>query len=451
MRVSTERLDENYKMKVAILGYGKQGKSAYNYWSRDSENDITICDRMSDLELPFNVHTKLGNDYLADLDQFDVIVRSPSIHPRDIITANSPAILRKVTSVTNEFLRVCPSKHIIGVTGTKGKGTTSSLIAKMLEAANFRVHIGGNIGTPPLDLLKEDIMADDYVVLELANFQLIDTQYSPHIGVCLMVVPEHLDWHPDVKEYYASKKQMFVWQTTDDIAIYYAKNEISREIASAGNGKKIPYMTLPGAEIINGNLIIDNQVICKTNEIKLLGEHNQQNACAAVTAVWNITQNVDAISSVLTSFSGLPHRLEFVGTVNVVDYYDDSFGTTPETTIVALQAFSQPKVVILGGSDKGSSYDELAKVVKSSNVQRAVLIGEQYTRIRAALEDAGYTDLVSGGSTMTDIVKTAKSVADAGSVVLLSPGCASFDMFKNYEDRGDQFKAAVQLLVSTAQ
>ncbi len=438
-------------MNIAILGYGKQGKSAFDYWSQDSENEITIVDKSTELELPFGAHTKLGQDYLKNLDQFDVIVRSPSIHPRDILSANSPAILNKVTSVTNEFFRVSPSKHIIGVTGTKGKGTTSTLIAKMLEANNFRVHIGGNIGTPPLDLLKENILPDDYVVLELANFQLIDIQYSPHIAVCLMVVPEHLDWHPDVNEYYNSKKQLFIWQTPEDIAIYFAKNEVSKQIASVGQGKKIPYMAEPGAVIVNDAFTIDNNIICKTSDLKLLGEHNWQNACAAITAVWNISQNVDAISNVLKTFSGLPHRLELVGSVNDIDFYDDSFGTTPETTIVALNAFTKPKVVILGGSNKGSSYDELARVVKASNVRRVVLIGEQASRIRASLEIVGYTDMVSGGSTMTDIVNSAKSVADPGNIVLLSPGCASFDMFKNYEDRGNQFKEVVQSLVSAVQ
>jgi len=210
-------------MKIAILGYGSQGRAAYEYW-RDG-NEITICDGNSKLELPTDVNTQLGADHLKGLERFDLLVRSPIVHPRAIVAANSPDILAKVTTVTNEFLRVCPTKNVIGVTGTKGKGTTSTLIALMLEAAGHRVHLGGNIGIPPLDMLKNDIQPDDWVVLELANFQLIDLQHSPRIAVCLMVVPEHLDWHTDPAEYFAAKTQLFRWQTAEDFAIYFADND----------------------------------------------------------------------------------------------------------------------------------------------------------------------------------------------------------------------------------
>ena len=186
-------------MKIAILGFGKQGLSAYDYW-KGPDNAITICDENEVLELPEGTSGQLGQNYLHELDKFDLIVRSPSVHPKDITVANSPATLDKVTSVTNEFFRVCPSKNIVGVTGTKGKGTTSTLIAKILEADGKKVHIGGNIGTPPLDMLKNGIEPEDWVVLELANFQLIDLNYSPKIAVCLMIAPEHLDWHTDVNE-----------------------------------------------------------------------------------------------------------------------------------------------------------------------------------------------------------------------------------------------------------
>lgn len=432
-------------MKVAILGYGEQGRAAFEYWAAQGA-EITICDRNDTLTLPDGAHSQLGEYYLQRLERFDVIVRSPSVHPRDIIAVNSPDILTKVTTVTSEFLRVCPSKNVVGVTGTKGKGTTSTLIAKMLEADGKRVHLGGNIGTPPLDLLKNGIQADDWVVLELANFQLIDLQYSPHIAVCLMVAPEHLDWHADTEEYFNAKSQLFRHQNADDIAIYYDKNENSKRIASTSKGWKIPYMAFPGGTVVDGNVVIDDQTVCATSDLKLLGEHNWQNVCAAVTAFWKISQNLEAMRSVLTNFTGLEHRLELVRELDGVAYYDDSFGTVPETAIVAIQAFQQPKVVILGGSDKGASYDELATTVKTSNVRQVVLIGQQADRIQAALERADYTDFTPGGETMTDIVDAARQAAQPGDVVLLSPACASFDLFKNYKDRGEQFKAAVNQL-----
>jgi len=431
-------------MKVAILGYGAQGRAAYEYWGAGHE--ITICDKDQKLVVPGNAHNQLGDAYLHGLDKFDLIVRSPSVHPQDIVAANSPDILAKVTTVTNEFFKVCPTKNIIGVTGTKGKGTTSTLIAKMLEADGRRVHLGGNIGTPPLELLSGGIEPDDWVVLELANFQLIDLRYSPHIAICLMVVPEHLDWHADSEEYYNAKSQLFRHQTSDDIAVYYADNEASGRIASTSPGLKIPYMDFPGSTVKDNVVMIDNQKVCNTSELKLLGRHNWQNVCAAITAVWKVTQNIEAMRAVLTSFSGLEHRLEFVRELNGVRYYNDSFGTTPETAIVAIQAFDEPKVVILGGSDKGASYDKLARTVATSNIRKVLLIGEQAARIKTALDGVGFTNTTDGGKTIQEIVATARSEARPGDVVLLSTACASFDMFDNYKQRGELFKQAVQAL-----
>jgi len=432
-------------MKIAILGYGLQGESAYNYWNTP-ENEITVCDQNKSLILPDDVRRVLGPDHLKNLDQYDLIVRSPVVHERDIVSNNAPEILRKVTTVTNEFMKVCLKKNIIGVTGTKGKGTTSTLIAKMLEASGKRVHLGGNIGIPPLDLLKNNIQPDDWIVLELANFQLIDLKISPHIAVCLMVVPEHMDWHEDIEEYITAKQQLFAHQVSDDIAIYYAHNEASKRVASAGGAKKIPFMISPGAEVMGELVMIDGEIICATDELELLGKHNWQNVCAAVTATWQITQNIAAIRSVLTSFSGLEHRLELVRDFEDVKYYDDSFGTTPETAMVAIEAFSQPKVVILGGSDKGAEFDDLAKTVTANNVRSVVLIGKMAEKIEKALSREGFTNIVRGGDTMREIVSAARTSAQDGDVVLLSTACASFDLFKNYKDRGEQFTQAVQAL-----
>lgn len=430
-------------MKIAILGFGLQGQSAYTYWHAD--NDITICDHKEDLRPPEGVSTQLGADYLHDLDRFDLIVRSPLVHPDDIVAANSPETLEKVTTVTNEFFRICPTKNIIGVTGTKGKGTTSTLITKMLEATGKRVHLGGNIGIAPLDMLEGNIGPEDWVVLELANFQLIDIEHSPHIGVCLMITAEHLDWHANEEDYFVSKSQMFMHQTPDDIAIFYANDSVSRRIAHVGSGQKIPYFEDPGALIQNESITIDGQVICNVSELKLLGKHNWQNVCAAVTAVWQIVQDTAAMRSVLTSFEGLEHRLEPVRVLDGVRYYNDSFGTAPSTAIVALEAFKEPKVIILGGSDKGADYGDLAKTVAASNMRKVLLIGEQAERIKQALLAAGVSRemIQPGGKNIDEIVATARAKAQPGDVVLLSPACASFDMFKNYKDRGEQFKRAV--------
>ena len=316
----------------------------------------------------------------------------------------------------------------------------------MLEAAGKRVFLGGNIGRSPLEFVDE-LQEDDWVVLETSSFQLIDATHSPHIAVCLMVVPEHLNWHADMAEYIAAKSQLFAHQTSDDVAIYFAENDNSKDIAKVGDGQKLPYFTPPGAYVDGDRIVIDDTEVCKLSDIKLLGEHNWQNVCAAVTAVWQAgVHDVDALRSVITSFSGLEHRLEFVRELDRVQYYDDSFGTTPETAIVALRAFIQPKVAILGGSDKGATYDELAATVADSNVRSVILIGDQAGAIKQALANVGYTSIVEGCQDMTEIIAAVRTVAKPGDIVLLSTGCASFGMFENYKDRGNQFKKAVQAL-----
>jgi UDP-N-acetylmuramoylalanine--D-glutamate ligase len=434
-------------MNIAILGFGSQGASSLEYWQKP-ENSITVCDRDENLDLPDGIAAQLGAGYLKGLDRFDLIVRSPSIYPADITKANpeSPAILNKVTSNTNEFMEVCPTRNIIGVTGTKGKGTTSTLITKMLEAVGHRVHLGGNIGTPPLEMLKADIQPDDWVVLELANFQLIDIKHSPRIAVCLMVVSEHMDWHPNLDDYLMAKQQLFRWQADDDVAVYFADNALSTQTVSVSKGKKIPYFREPGAMVQNERVVIEGQVICGVDEIKLLGKHNWQNVCAAVTAVWQITQDVKAIRHTVQSVTGLPFRLEFVRELGGVKYYNDSFGTTPETAVVAVQAFEQPKILIAGGSDKGASYKELARTITANNVKHVIAIGVTGRTIADELRALGYTSIIDNEITMPGIVARAHHLASDGDIVLLSTGSASFGLFKNYKDRGEQFNQAVRSL-----
>lgn len=433
-------------MKIAILGYGAQGRSAYEYW-RDG-NEISVCDGNKELVLPTGVNSQLGPDHLQGLDRFDLIVRSPIVHPRDIVAANSPAILEKVTSNTNEFFQVSPSCHIIGVTGTKGKGTTSTLITKILEAAGKRVHLGGNIGTPPLDLLKDTIHSDDWVVLELANFQLIDLQYSPPIAVCLMVAPEHQDWHNSVDEYFAAKAQLFAHQQADNVAIYYSLNPNSQAIAAHGFGQKLPYYAAPGAIVANDSISIAGRTICKTAELKLLGKHNWQNVCAAVTAVWQITQDVAAIRSVLTSFEGLPYRIELRREVQGISYYNDSFATGPPASLAAMAAIPGKKIMIFGGHDRGLNLNELAEAVAADqNIGKVLLIGASAQRLADCLDEHGFTNYtLSSARDMPTVVQQATKLASSGDAVVFSPGFASFDMFKNFEERGRQFNAAVEAL-----
>ena len=431
-------------MNVAILGFDLEGKASYEYFSRRGHT-ITICDQNPDLRVPDGADSQLGDAYLSGLDRFDMLVRTPGLPTAKILEKN-PNVAGKITSGTNEFFKAVTTKNIIGITGTKGKGTTSTLIAKILNASGQRVFLGGNIGVPALSFIEE-VAADDWVVLELSSFQLSDINYAPHIAVCLMVVPEHLNWHTDFPDYLAAKSRLFSHQTETDIAIYYADNEDSHTIASNSPGDKITYYAPPGAYVKDGWIQIDSQEICKTDELQLLGEHNWQNVCAAITAVWQAgVMDINAIRVAVTDFSGLEHRLEFVREVAGVQYYDDSFGTTPETAIVALRAFKEPKVLILGGSDKGAQFTELAAAVATGTVRHVITIGDTGPTIAEELRAAGFSDLTPGGTTMLDIVHTAQELAQKGDVVLLSTGSASFGLFKDYKDRGNQFKQVVQAL-----
>lgn len=437
-------------MNVAIVGYALDGRSSCDYFLARGDS-VTICDQNINLasEIPKGVVAKLGPHYLDDLDRFDLVVRTSGMSG-EIILKKYPDILdNAVTTNVNEFLRASPTKNIIGVTGTKGKGTTSTLIAKILEEADERVFLGGNIGVPPLSFIS-DVRPHDWVVLELSSFQLSDITHAPHIAVCLMVVPEHLNWHKNLDDYYAAKSNLFAYQNDKDIAIYYADNEDSHRIASHSPGDKLAYYAAPGAYVQDGEIIIDNQVICKTSELKLLGEHNWQNACAAVTAVWQAgVMDIDPIRTVLTSFSGLPHRLEPLGEHDKVTYFNDSFAATPDAAIAGMEAIPGGKVMIMGGFDRHLPIEHLAQKLldHQNDLRKVVLIGESAGRLAGECDKLGFHNYyVCLAQTMPEIVYVAAEHAKAGDSVILSPGFASFDMFKNFEDRGLQFKAAVENL-----
>ncbi|HSX31993.1 MAG TPA: UDP-N-acetylmuramoyl-L-alanine--D-glutamate ligase [Candidatus Saccharimonadales bacterium] len=433
-------------MKVAVIGYGIEGRSALRYWQEQGA-DVTICDQNTDINVPRGVDTQVGPNYLHSLSRFDVIMRSAGIHPKFILEAN-PGVEKKITTTVNEFLRVCPTPNTIGVTGTKGKGTTSTLIVKMLEAAGKKVFLGGNFGVSPFDFLPK-ITKDSWVVLELSSFMLYDITHSPHIGVCLMIQPEHLDWHGDERDYYWSKRNMFAYQKDTDVAIYYAESLRSHDIARGSPGDKIAYYDEPGAYIFKDNIMIDQTVLCKTNELQLMGRHNWQNVCAAITAAWQVMQAPDAFRKALLNFTGLPHRLEFVRDVQGVQYFNDSFASDPYATAAAIDAIEGNKVVIIGGRDRMLQLDKLAAKLREhrKDIRAVLLIGESAERVASELAADKFKQYrVSTAKTMPEIVAQAAKLAKKGDIVLLSPGFPSFDMFKNFEERGLIFKQVVHQL-----
>jgi UDP-N-acetylmuramoylalanine--D-glutamate ligase len=430
--------------KIAIVGAGIEGVSSEKFL-KEKGAIVTVLDQ------------KQGKDYLNNLDKYDLVVRSPGISLKKIKDSRLKIKDSKITSQTKLFFDLCPCK-IIGITGTKGKGTTASLIYEMLKKAGKDAYLVGNIGRPALDVLDK-LNDQSIVVYELSSFQLQDLKKSPHIAVMLMVVLEHLDYHKNLEEYVNAKRNILRFQTSEDFAVlnkdFPACNEsdicteakifkVSREQEFLEDGAFVRedfiYFKRDGEE----------EKIINTKEILLPGAHNLENVCAAIVAASLCGVSKDNIISVLLTFIGLPHRLEVIDTIHGVKYYDDSFSTTPETAIAAIEAFSEPKILILGGSSKNSDFSELGSVISDSESIKAIIgIGLEWEQIRSKIKDQrSKIILVEGAKDMETIVKAAFKIAETGDVVLLSPACASFDMFKNYKDRGEKFKHEVLKLRS---
>lgn len=426
--------------KVAIIGLGVEGRSAYRYFAAQGA-EITVFHKERPADLPADVKV-VEEAHATELFGYDVVVRSPAVPPSSIHTDG------RVTTVTKEFFSVFDPTRIIGVTGSKGKGTMSALIAGMLEAAGKRVHLAGNIGVPTLDLLP-DIRDGDYVVLEMSSFQLWDMETSPHIAVIGMITPDHLDVHKDFDEYISAKANIARYQKPEDIIIYHPTNVHSKWIADQSPAAtKLRYDTPEAAHIEHDSIVIAEQKICKVSDVQIPGQHNLENICAALTAAWQVTQDAEALGRAIREYKGLEHRIEFVRNVEGVDFYDDSFAASTSAAVVAAQAFAAPKVMILGGYDRGIDLEPMVKELITTNIRKVLLIGQTAPRLAELFEAAGKRELTEqlGTSGMADIVKRAQEIAQKGDVVVLSPGSASFDMFKDYKDRGDQFKEAVRAL-----
>jgi UDP-N-acetylmuramoylalanine--D-glutamate ligase len=402
---------------IAILGYGIEGQDAEKFLLSKGAK-VTILDQ------------KIDKDYLNDLDNFDIIVRSPGVYrfKPEITQAEKKGV--EITSAVKIFFEECPAK-IIGVTGTKGKGTTSTLIYELLIAGGHDAYLAGNIGKPMLELLPS-VNEKSYVILEMSSFQLIDMKESPNIAVVLNITEDHMDWHKDHEEYVNAKKNIVAHQKPDDFALINEEYETPKSFTKVATGKVVYFSKQKLEEKYKKDLL-------------LRGEHNLENIAAAVgvAKVVGIEENI--ILKTVKSFKGLEHRLELVGTVNGVTFYNDSFATGPQPTIAAVKSFTEPETLILGGSDKGLSYQELGKTInEAKNVTNVILIGAVGPDIGRYLDSNSQFKIYNLQNTsMTEIVKKAFEITPKGGVVILSPAAASFDMFKNYKDRGNQFKEAV--------
>ena len=439
--------------KVAIVGFGRQGLSAYNYY-KNLGAEVAVRDQKEALEnAPPGAELRLGDGYLEGLAEFDIIVRTPFLQPQKISQANpdQPGILKKVTTATNEFFKLVKTP-IIAVTGTKGKGTTCLLIEAFLKKAGLKTVLMGNIGVPPLDVWRE-ARAADAVVFEIASFQSLDLRYSPQIGVCLNISPEHLDWHADYDDYLDAKAQLFAHQNSEDYAVYAAGDRDSQRIVSQSPGRILSY----GAEkrpadvyVEDQNIYIGETAVARTSDIKLLGRHNRQNVCAAIAAAHSLIleqKRPEVIAGTLRQIEGFPSRLEPIRTLRGIAFIDDSYASAPEASMAALEAVAGPKILIAGGHDKGVDLEPFVDKILESRVKHLIAIGQTGPAIEALIKSKRPDFSLSGRCrNMAEIIDEAMRHARAGDTVLLSTACASFGMFKNYDDRAEQFKRSVSSL-----
>lgn len=409
-------------MKIALLGYGKECRAVEKYFKNHCQDlEIDIFDNLTPAEI--------ANE---DYSSYDLVFRSPSIPPMPEV--------KNFTSVTRYFLDHCPCP-IIGITGTKGKGSTCAFTEAILKKLNEDVYLVGNMDIPAIEVLDQ-LTEHSIVIYEMSSFQLWDITKSPHVAVIGNIEPDHLNVHPDFDDYVNAKANIGRFQTPDDYMIYYTNDQDSVKAASISPAQKILYpFPLPDdiAESIN-----------------IPGAHNQANAAAAIAAVASykhlssndfIKTYSGTIKQAFKNFKGLPHRLQFIRQLNNVKYYDDCLSTNPVSTRAAIDAFPDYSVIaIVGGRDKTHNEDipEICEIITKDNVKKVVLIGESGHELYNHYHDARFVLAES----LEEAIATARKAAETyeNAIVLMSPSAASFDMFKNAYDRGEKYQIAVKSL-----
>ena len=445
--------------KVAIIGLGVSNLPLIDYF-HEKKSIVTVFDSREIGEISREIIDKitnyamemsLGKGYLNKLQGFDLILRSPSCLPTIPELeeeANRGAI---VTTEVELLMKMCPAQ-IIGVTGSDGKTTTTTLISEILKKAGYNCYVGGNIGTPLFTKLHE-IMPDDKVVLELSSFQLMGMEVSPSISVITNITPNHLNVHKDYEEYIEAKKNIFKYQDRDGITILNYDNEITRNCSAEVRGKVIFFSS---KEKLDNGYIVDDDVIkeCEdklrkhivsAKELTIRGKHNYENICAAIAATKTLVDISTAIE-VIKTFPGVEHRIEFVKEINGVKWYNDSASSTPSRTISGLNAFDEEIVLIAGGADKNLDYTPVAKPILDK-VKTLILMGQTSGKIFDAVKEEEEKENkeinIYMVNNLSQAVILAKRYSVPGQVVLFSPASTSFDMFKNMYDRGQKFKGIV--------
>lgn len=453
--------------KVAVIGMGVSNIPLIRYLI-NLKSDITVFDKREedalDAELleefkSKGVNFSLGVGYLDALVGFDYIFRSPSMRPDLDEVQKEVSRGAILTSEIEMVLKLCPGR-IIGVTGSDGKTTTTTLIYKMLCEEGYNCYLGGNIGTPLFSFIDK-MKPEDFVVIELSSFQLMTARVSPSIAVITNISPNHLDIHKDYDEYINAKKNIFLYQKEDGLLVLNYDNEITKPFEEEAKGKVRFFST--HSELSNGVILGDNDsaiYICengdkrevvKADEVKLIGRHNLENACTAIAAIKELV-SVNAIRNVLTTFTGVEHRNELVRVIDEVEWRNDSIGSSPSRTIAGLLSYKDKVILIAGGYDKHLDYTELGTYIVS-HVKSLILLGQTAEKIKEATQKAMKEQNINEDdlkifecSTLEEAVGVARELSVNGDVVLFSPASASFDMFKNFEERGNKFKQLVNEL-----
>jgi len=446
--------------KVAVLGLGISNTPLVRYLAKLGVQ-VTAFDRSESGELGSAIKTlegldvrySLGTGYLKNLRGFDIIFKTPRIR-YDIEELRREAEAgAEITSEMEVFCRLCPAR-IFGITGSDGKTTTTPLIYRTLMQHGYKCWLGGNIGTPLLDRI-DDISGTDMVVLELSSFQLQTMKNRINTAVVTNLSPNHLDVHTSMQEYIDAKRNIFLYQNENDTLVLNYDNEITRSFMAEGPGRVIMFSRthdLSEGVILNGNRIIYRHGsteldIVGADDIIIPGDHNIENYMAAAAATLDFAGSED-IKAVASTFRGVEHRNEHVRDINGISFYNDSIGSSPTRTIATVRSFSKRVILISGGYDKHLPYDEMGEIL-AERVKCLVLVGQTSDRIEKALRDETARSGRGGDipvircETMEDAVRQAYRNAVPGDVVLLSPASASFDMYRNFEERGNHFKRIV--------
>ena len=455
-----EKFEEYIKnKKIAVIGIGVSNIPLIDYLF-EKEAKVTIFDDREEEKISKDILDKIkkykfdyyfGKRNLDNLHGFEVIFRSPSCLP------TKPELVREkergavITTEIEQLIKMAPCK-VIGITGSDGKTTTTTLTAKILEDGGYNVYLGGNIGIPLFTKLKE-IKPEDIIVLELSSFQLMDMEVSPDISAITNITPNHLNVHKDYQEYIDAKKNIYKHQKSTGILVLNADNELTNSCQNDANGDVILFSS---KQRLDYGYIVEDGIIKECNdgirrhlisqdEIKLKGIHNLQNICTALALTKDLVSTEKALNTI-KEFSGVKHRLELVRVLNGVEWYNDSASTSPTRGISALNSFNKEIVLIAGGADKNLDYTPLGiKIVEK--VKSLILIGQTASKIYEAVkieeEKQNKKVDIHMCETFKQSLELAKRIAKPGQIVLFSPASTSFDMFKDMYDRGDKFRKEV--------